>query len=62
MILRAESFETGGVQVRIVRKQDLIAMKERAVADPAQRASKRHQDRADIARLRGDVGSPDEGW
>jgi hypothetical protein len=62
MILRAESFETAGVQVRIVRKQDLIAMKERAAADPSRRESKRHQDRADVARLRGDVGPPDEGW
>ncbi len=62
MILRAETFVTGGVSVRIVRKDDLIAMKERAAADPSRRESKRHQDRADIARLRGDVGDPNEGW
>ncbi len=62
MILRAEMFETRGVQVRIVRKQDLIAMKERAAADPTRRESKRHRDRADVALLRGDVPDPDEGW
>ena len=62
MILRAETFETGGVRVRIVRKQDLIAMKERAAADPSRRKSKRLRDQADIELLRGDVPSPDEGW
>jgi predicted nucleotidyltransferase len=62
LILRAETIEAAGTQIRIVRKQDLIAMKERAAADPSRRESKRHQDRADIARLRGDIAGPDEGW
>lgn len=62
MILRAETFETRGVRVRIVRKQDLIAMKERAAADPSRRKSKRLRDQADIELLRGDVPDPDEGW
>ena len=62
MILRAETFETAGVRVRIVRKQDLIAMKERAAADPSRRKSKRLRDQADVELLRGDVPSADEGW
>ena len=62
MILRAETFETGGVRVRIVRKDDLIAMKERAAADPARRKSKRLRDQADIELLRGERDDPDEGW
>jgi hypothetical protein len=48
--------------VAIVRKSDLIAMKERAAADPALRRSKALRDQADIALLRGDVPDPDEGW
>lgn len=62
MIQRAESFEVAGTRVRIVRREDLIAMKERAAADPARRKSKRLRDQADIELLRGDVPSPDEGW
>ena len=62
MILRAETFETGGVRVRIVRKDDLIAMKERAAADPSRRKSKRLRDQADVELLRGDVPDEDEGW
>jgi hypothetical protein len=62
MILRAESFEVAGVRVRIVRREDLLAMKERAAADPGRRKSKRLRDQADIELLRGDVPEPDEGW
>jgi len=62
MIARAESIEIGGASIRIVTKQDLIIMKERAAADPSRRRSKALRDQADIALLRGDVGSPDEGW
>ncbi len=62
MILRAETFETGGVRVRIVREDDLIAMKERAAADPSRRKSKRLRDQADVELLRGDVPDEDEGW
>ena len=62
MILRAETFETGGVRVRIVRKADLIAMKERAASDPSRRKSKRLRDQADIELLRGDVPEENEGW
>lgn len=62
MILRAESFEVAGARVRIVRREDLLAMKERAAADPTRRKSKRLRDQADIELLRGDVPGPDEGW
>ncbi len=62
MIARAESFDVAGVAVAIVRKDDLIATKERAAADPSRRRSKRLRDQADIALLRGDVPDPDEGW
>ena len=62
MIDRAEPFEVAGVRVRVVTTADLIAMKERAAADPARRPSKALRDRADLALLRGDVPDPDEGW
>jgi predicted nucleotidyltransferase len=59
---RATSYEIGGASVRVVSKDDLIAMKERAASDPARRPSKALQDRTDVARLKGDVPDPDEGW
>jgi predicted nucleotidyltransferase len=62
MIARADHIEVGGTSLPIVRKDDLIAMKERAAADPARRVSKRLRDRADVALLKGDVPEPDEGW
>jgi hypothetical protein len=62
MIARAESFDLGGTRVRIVTREDLIAMKERAAADPTRRRSKRLRDQADVELLRGDVPGPDEGW
>ena len=62
MITRAESVSIGATTVRIVTKTDLIAMKERAAADPARRRSKALRDRADVELLRGDVPDPDEGW
>lgn len=62
MILRAERFDVGGATVRIVTRDDLVAMKERAAADPTRRKSKRLRDQADIEMLRGDVPDPDEGW
>jgi hypothetical protein len=46
----------------VVTTADLIAMKERAAADPARRRSRALQDQADIALLRGDAPDPDEGW
>jgi hypothetical protein len=54
--------DMGGTRVRVVTTPDLIAMKERAAADPARRQSKALRDRADVALLRGDVPDPDEGW
>jgi len=62
MIGRAEGFRIGTADVRIVRKADLVAMKERAAADPSRRRSKALRDRADVELLRGDVPDPDEGW
>jgi hypothetical protein len=62
MIDRAEPLEVGGSRLRVVTTADLIAMKERAAADPARRASMALRDRADVALLRGDVPDPDEGW
>jgi hypothetical protein len=62
MVERAEARDYEGTCVRIVRRDDLIAMKERAAADPARRRSKALQDQADLALLRGDVPDPDEGW
>ena len=62
MIERAEHFQVGAVSVPIVRKTDLIDMKQRAAADPARRRSKALRDQADIELLRGDVPEPDEGW
>lgn len=62
MVDRAEPLDVGGVIVRVVTTDDLIAMKERAAADPARRPSKALRDRADVALLRGDVPDPDEGW
>lgn len=63
MLERAEPVDAGGgLSVPVVTTADLIAMKERAAADPARRRSKRLRDQADIALLRGDGGDPDEGW
>jgi hypothetical protein len=62
MIERAERLEIAGVSIPIVRKQDLIAMKRRAAADPGRRRSKALRDQADVALLEGDVPDPDEGW
>lgn len=56
------TFAHSGVRVPVVTTADLIAMKERAAADPAQRLSKTLRDQADIALLRGDVPDADEGW
>lgn len=62
MIDRAELFAMGGMRVRVVTTDDLVAMKQRAAADPARRRSKALRDEADVALLRGDVPDPDEGW
>jgi hypothetical protein len=62
MIDRAEPFLIAGARIRVVTTPDLIAMKERAAADPARRRSKALQDLADIELLRGDVPGQDEGW
>lgn len=62
MIRRAEAMDVGGLTIRVVTLEDLIAMKRRAAADPARRRSKALRDEADIALLEGDVPDPNEGW
>lgn len=62
MIERAEPLRLGGVRIRVVTTEDLVAMKERAAADPGRRRSKALRDQADVALLRGDRPDPDEGW
>ena len=62
MIDRAEEVEVAGIAVRVVTRDDLIAMKERSAEDPARRPSKALRDRADLEMLRGDAPEPDEGW
>jgi hypothetical protein len=62
MIGRAETFAIDGTDVRVVTKDDLVAMKRRAAADPSRRRSKALRDQADVALLLGDVPEPDEGW
>jgi hypothetical protein len=62
MIERAETIDVAGTRVAVVRKEDLIAMKQRAAADSSRRKSKRLRDQADIELLLGDVPDPDEGW
>jgi predicted nucleotidyltransferase len=62
MIARAEEVAVGDLQLRVVTKDDLIAMKRRAAADPARRRSKALRDQADVALLEGDVPEPGEGW
>ena len=62
MIERADPLVIRGVDVRVVTRDDLIAMKRRAAEDPACRKSKALRDRADLELLLGDVPEPDEGW
>lgn len=62
MLARAERFDVDGVSVAVVAREDLIAMKSRAAADPGRRPSKALRDRADVELLRGDVPDADEGW
>jgi hypothetical protein len=62
MIDRGEVLDVAGIRLRVVTTADLIAMKERAAADPARRRSKALRDQADVALLRGDVPDPDDGW
>jgi hypothetical protein len=62
MIARAESIRFGPLEIFVVTREDLIAMKRRAASDPGRRRSKALRDQADIALLEGDVPEPDEGW
>jgi len=62
MIEAAEEIIVRGTVIRIVSKEDLIAMKRRAATDPSRRKSKALRDQADIELLLGDLPDPDEGW
>jgi predicted nucleotidyltransferase len=62
MIGRAEMIRLGEIELPVVTKEDLIAMKRRAASDPSRRRSKALRDLADVALLEGDVPHPDEGW
>jgi hypothetical protein len=62
IIERAEALQFGELELYVVTKDDLIAMKRRAAADPTRRRSKALRDQADIALLEGDVPGPHEGW
>jgi predicted nucleotidyltransferase len=62
MIERAERINVAGASIAIIARDDLIAMKRRAAADPARRKSKRLRDQADIELLLGDLPDPNEGW
>lgn len=61
-IERAEIVHVGDFDLRVVTKEDLIAMKRRAALDPGRRRSKALRDQADIALLEGDVSDENEGW
>jgi hypothetical protein len=62
MIHRAELMQFEQLAIRVVIKEDLIAMKRRAAAEPSRRRSMALRDQADIALLEGDVPEPNEGW
>jgi hypothetical protein len=62
MVDRAEEMAFGDLRLRVVTRDDLVAMKRRAAADPARRRSKALRDQADIALLEGDIPEPGEGW
>ena len=62
MIARAEVVRFEELELAVVTREDLVAMKRRAASDPRRRRSKALRDQADIALLEGDVPEPDEGW
>lgn len=62
MIARAEPTTFGELVLRVVTREDLIAMKRRAAADPSRRRSKALRDAADVALLEEDAPDETEGW
>lgn len=62
MIQRAQAVQVGEETIRVVLRDDLVAMKTRAANDPRRPKSKALRDQADLALLLGDVPDPDEGW
>lgn len=62
IVERARPVGIEGTHVAVAIVEDLIAMKERAARDPAQRRSKALRHLADVELLRGDIADDDEGW
>jgi hypothetical protein len=62
MIERAELLCLGDVELRVVTRDDLIAMKRRALEDPQRCRSKALRDQADVVVLEGDISESFERW
>lgn len=55
MIERAELLQLGDIELRVVTRDDLLAMKRRAADDPERCRSKSLRDQADVVLLEGDT-------
>jgi len=62
MIERAELLQLGDIDLKVVTRDDLLAMKRRAAADPERCRSKSLRDQADVVLLEGDTREAVEGW
>jgi hypothetical protein len=64
MIERAELLALGDIALKVVTREDLLAMKRRAADDPERARSKSLRDQADLVLLEGDEGpeSVVDGW
>jgi hypothetical protein len=64
MIERAELLPLGDIALKVVTRDDLLAMKRRAADDPERARSKSLRDQADLILLEGDEGpeSVVDGW
>jgi hypothetical protein len=64
MIERAELLPLGDIALKVVTREDLLAMKRRAAEDPGRARSKSLRDQADLVLLEGDEGpeSVVDGW
>jgi hypothetical protein len=64
MIERAEVLALGDIDLKVVTREDLLAMKRRAAEDPERARSKSLRDQADLVLLEGEEGpeSVVDGW
>lgn len=62
MVERAERLLLGDVELRVVTKEDLLAMKRRAAQAPDRGRSKALRDQSDVALLEGDYRGEADGW